>query len=132
IFRNGKSQPPVRVSELDVDQLVDRMLGRRLGDMYPARPEKFGEANLELQELTVPGIRQPVSLKVRKGEIVGFAGQLGSGAPTLLRAIAGIGQSVSGSIAVQGASYTRHSRARAAQLGICYCSDDRKRDGIFA
>jgi ribose transport system ATP-binding protein len=132
IFRNGKSQPPVAVKDLDVDGLVERMLGRRLGDMYPDRPASFGVDNLDVSELAVPGIREPISLQVRAGEIVGLAGQLGSGAPTFLRAIAGIGPNVGGTITVQGRSFPRHSRGRAAELGICYCSDDRKRDGIFA
>jgi ABC-type sugar transport system ATPase subunit len=131
VFRNGKSGDPVPVSELTIDSLVERMLGRPLEAMFPPRAETLGDVRLEVEGLEAPGLVEPVSLSVRQGEILGLAGQIGSGAPTLLRAVGGIALTATGTVRVDGEEVPSHSLQRAIARGIAYCSDDRKRDGVF-
>lgn len=131
IFRNGMSLEPVAVSNLTIETLVERLLGRQLGEMYPPRATAFGPVRLEITGLESPGLAEPVSISARQGEIVGLAGQLGSGAPAVLRSIVGISFTSSGTVTVDGSDITRASRMKAIASGIGYCSDDRKRDGVF-
>jgi ribose transport system ATP-binding protein len=131
VFRNGRSQPSVAVGSLSMDQLIERILGRPLEEMFPPRSAGFGAPVLELDALETGGIATPVDLTVRAGEIVGLGGQLGSGAGRLLRAVAGTEAMSGGSVRVGDDVLCGHSLRRAIRTGIVYCSDDRKRDGIF-
>jgi len=57
IFRNGRSQPAQKVTDLTVDKVVTSMIGRELGDLYPDRSAGFGEIVLEARDLQVAGLR---------------------------------------------------------------------------
>jgi ABC-type sugar transport system ATPase subunit len=132
IFRNGRSFAPVEVKSLDIDELIEHLLGRRLEQMFPARGGTRGEVVLALRAVTAPGLRRPVSLDLHKGEILGLAGQLGSGANAVLRAVAGVVPRDRGAITLRGRPLAPRTVRDAIAMGIAYCSDDRKRDGIFA
>jgi ribose transport system ATP-binding protein len=132
VFRNGKSQPSVAVSRLSMDQLIERILGRPLDEMFPVRSSGLGEPVLVIEGVETDGLAAPVDLTVRAGEIVGLGGQLGSGAGRLLRAVAGVDAMSAGSVRVHDELLRGHALRRAIRAGIVYCSDDRKRDGIFA
>jgi len=131
IFRNGRSQPPQKVSDLTVDKVVTMMIGRELGDLYPDRAEAMGEVVLETRGLKVAGMRGEVNLKLRRGEILGLTGQLGSGTTEIMKAIAGTEDVLGGTIELDGAPLDLHGRRRGITSGIAYCSPDRKKDGIF-
>lgn len=131
IFRNGRSFDPIDVESLDIEELIERMLGRRLEQMFPARSESFGSTVLSLRGVMAPGLARPVSLELRQREILGLAGQLGSGANGVVRAVAGVVPPDSGSIELRGRPLQSGSIRDAIREGIAYCSDDRKRDGIF-
>ncbi len=131
IFRNGVSFDPVDVKNLDIDKLIEHLLGRRLDQMFPERGSVRGEALLEIKNILAPGLVQPVSLTLHAGEIVGLAGQLGSGANAVVRAIAGVEPRLQGSIELRGKSLNPRDMRDAIKMGIAYCSDDRKHDGIF-
>ena len=132
IFRNGISFDPVEVEHLDIEELIEHLLGRRLEQMFPPRgAAPQGDPILRVDNVVAPGLSDPVSLDVRPGEIVGLAGQLGSGANAVVRAIAGVAPRERGSISLHGQSIQPQDMRAAIGLGIAYCSDDRKRDGIF-
>jgi ribose transport system ATP-binding protein len=131
VFRNGRSLPPAPIADLDVDAVVNMMLGRELGAMFPDRASVAGDAVLEVEDLVAPGVAAPVSFSARAGEIVGLTGQLGSGASTVLQAIAGRAERPTGRVALRGRELPLGSHARVLRRGVAYCSGDRKRDGIF-
>lgn len=132
IFRNGRSAAPHSVSDLTVDLVVERMIGRELGHLYPPRSQSFGEPILETMGLKVPGIQGEINLAVRRGEILGLTGQLGSGASEILKAISGVADVLAGEVYLDGASVDLRGRRRGIGAGIAYCSPDRKKDGIFS
>ena len=132
IFRNGRSFQPIQVNAMDIDVLIEHLLGRRLEQMFPPRGELFGQALLSLREVMAPGLAKPVSLTLREGEILALAGQLGSGANAVMRAIAGVAPHDAGTMELNGVPLRPRSVRDAISLGIAYCSDDRKRDGIFS
>lgn len=131
IFRNGASFDPVDVKDLDIDELIEHLLGRRLDQMFPERGSSRGEPVLEIENVVAPGLSRPVSLTLHAGEIIGLAGQLGSGANAIVRAIAGVTPRHQGDIRLRGKSLNPRDMRDAISMGIAYCSDDRKRDGIF-
>jgi ribose transport system ATP-binding protein/rhamnose transport system ATP-binding protein len=131
VFRNGRSQPSVAVSRLSMDQLIERILGRPLEEMFPPRSGGLGEPVLVIEGVETQGLSGPIDLTVHAGEIVGLGGQLGSGAGRLLRAVAGADAMSGGSVRVHDDLLRGHALRRAIRAGIVYCSDDRKRDGIF-
>jgi len=131
ILRNGRNFPAFPTRNIDVDGLIERMLGRRLDQMFPPRRAGEGDVVMSLRGCSTPGVRLPVSLEVRRGEILGFAGQLGSGAGAMIQAIAGARPLTAGTMTLEGCSYAPRSVRKAIRSGVAYCSDDRKRDGIF-
>ena len=132
VLRNARSFPAVDTDTLNVDQLIEKMLGRRLDQMFPERSASFGEDLLSLRDCVGEGLQGPVNLTVRRGEIVALAGQVGSGANAVLRVISGLAPLDSGSIMLGGATYAPASLRDGISKGVAFCSDDRKRDGIFA
>lgn len=132
IFRNGRSQPAENISDLTVDTVVAKMIGRELGHLYPERTNIQGEIVLEAKALKVPGIRGEVNLAVRRGEILGLTGQLGSGTSELMKALAGTNDVLAGEVLLDGTAVNLNGRRRGIVSGIAYCSPDRKKDGIFA
>ncbi|HEY4332187.1 MAG TPA: ATP-binding cassette domain-containing protein, partial [Ilumatobacteraceae bacterium] len=75
VFRDGCNLAPRHASEVDVDEIVTMMLGRRLSQLFPQRPPLTGEPLLNVDGLDVPGLDGPVSFTVRAGEILGLTGQ---------------------------------------------------------
>lgn len=130
VFRDGRSEDPVAVSSLDLDALVERMLGVPLENLYPARSAGFGEVALAIEGLETAGLREPVDLRVHAGEILGLAGQLGSGSAGLLRGAAGA-QPRTGSVRIHASTIPARAIRRAVRAGVVYCSADRKVDGLF-
>ncbi len=135
IMRNGKSLPTEDMDDLTPDRVIAMMLGRELGEMFPPRRPGAsidGESRLEGVELTSPLLREPLSLRVREGEILGIAGQLGSGASEVIQLLAGTLPATSGQVLVDGVAVATGKRSAGITAGIAYCSADRKSDGIFA
>ena len=131
VFRDGRSSAPTATGALTLDQLISMMLGGTLEGLFPQRATAPGALVLDIQNLITENLTEPVSLGVRKGEIVGLAGQLGSGASDVLRAVAGHQPTVSGTVAVGGSTIPSNSPSAAIRYGIGYSSSDRKRDGLF-
>ncbi len=133
ILRDGKSHDPVPTSELSVESLVERMLGRELEEMFPPRPVRTDrKVLLEVKDLWPDQVLQPVSFSIRAGEILGLAGQLGSGAGEVLAALVGDHPCRSGTIVGAGGErYLPRSPRGAIARHMGYCSSDRKKDGLF-
>ena len=106
VMRDGVSQEPRRAADLSVNRLVEIMLGRKLENMFPERRAlRTRELSLTAKNLWPDALIEPVEFKVYRGEILGLAGQLGSGAGDILAAIAGAGETRAGSIEIRGASF---------------------------
>ncbi|MCL4371186.1 MAG: sugar ABC transporter ATP-binding protein [Chloroflexi bacterium] len=131
VFRNGDAQPAVSVKELTVETLIERMIGQHLGDMFPPKAAAFGAELLAVDGLLARGLRQPITLRVRAGEILGLTGQIGSGAASMLQAIAGVHPILEGSVQLGGKPLKIEGRRDAIAARIAYCSADRKQDGLF-
>ena len=107
------------------------MVGRELSAVFPKRHVATGDVALEVRDLwsAAAGIRG-VSFALRRGEILGLAGLVGSGRTELAETLFGLRPLDRGSIVVGGASARVTSPATAMALGIAYVPEDRRRHGV--
>ena len=90
VLRDGESQTPRTADSLNVSSLVELMLGRELENMFPERrPRGHGEPLMQVRGLWPDGLLEPVNFDIYPGEILGLAGQLGSGSGEILAAMGG-------------------------------------------
>lgn len=138
ILRDGLSQDSVDTKELDTNKLVSMMLGRELHSMFP--PRDFSKNNtknktirFEVNSLWPDRTLVPINMKIYAGEILGLAGQLGSGSGEVLAAMAGMHDTQGGSITdcYTQENYLPKNAKQAISKGIAYGSPDRKYDGLF-
>jgi rhamnose transport system ATP-binding protein len=132
VLRDGESVATRQRDEIDRTELVHLMVGRELAAVYPKRSVPLGPVALELRGLSndARGVRQ-ISLSVRRGEILGLAGVVGSGRTELAETIFGLTPRDAGAILVNGAAATIESPADAMRLGIGYVPEDRQRHGVI-
>ncbi|MFK8035703.1 MAG: sugar ABC transporter ATP-binding protein [Hyphomicrobiales bacterium] len=132
VLRDGESQEARAASTLNVNSLVELMLGFELDNMFPTRsPKPPVDPLIEVRDLWPDGLLEPVNFDIRPGEILGLAGQLGSGSGEILAAIAGARKTRSGELNFGGETFLPKSPKQAIEKGIAYCSEDRKHDGLF-
>lgn len=105
------------------------MVGRELGTEFPPRTTQAGDVALEVRHLCTGKVKD-VSFTLRKGEILGFAGLVGSGRTEIVRAIFGADKIDSGEIYINGKKVDIHKPAQAIAMGIGMIPEDRKRQGV--
>src|SRR5699024_3796671 len=104
---------------------------RNLDNLYPERNVEVGEITLEVKNLSdTKGAVKNVSFNVRKGEVVGFAGLVGSGRTELTRLVFGADPVESGEIFVKGQKVNIKLPVEAINNGICLLTEDRKKQGV--
>ena len=131
ILRDGETIATRKASEVDRSELIQLMVGRSVTAVFPKRHVEQGEIALELRSLSsrAAGVRD-VSFAVRKGEILGVAGLVGSGRTQLAETIFGLTPADSGEILVGGQPLRVASPTDAIRNGIGYVPEDRRRHGV--
>ncbi|MNG55459.1 Arabinose import ATP-binding protein AraG [compost metagenome] len=119
------------MSQVNNAQLVQAMVGRDLGDVYGYQPRELGPVRLALQGLQAPGVKTPIDLSVRAGEIVGLFGLVGAGRSELMKGIFGATRVSRGQLTLDGQRLDIRSPIDAIRAGIMLCPEDRKADGII-
>ena len=113
------------------DELVRRMVGRDLTDVWGYSPRPHGGTAIEVKNLTGPGVTAPATFGVRQGEIVGFFGLIGAGRSELLKLVYGATPKTGGSVTVAGRPLDARSPKDALRAGVAMASEDRKKEGII-
>ena len=131
VFRDGRYVSTDSFSELSIDDIVNKMVGRNLEDKFPPRVSKpTSKKILSINDLTRYGVFQDVSLDLYQGEILGFAGLMGAGRTEVARAIFGADQIDRGTITLQERQLRIRNPQDAIKEGIAYLSEDRKLNGL--
>jgi ribose transport system ATP-binding protein len=131
VLRDGKYVGTHLVSETSPHEVIRMMVGRELGNIYPEKSQKTGEKLLEVENLRLPHNMKSNSFYLLEGEILGFAGLIGSGRSELAHALFGAAPKVTGSIKMHGHYVRINSPRDAIRLGLGYLPEDRKLAGLF-
>ena len=131
VFRDGKYVGTHASSDVTRDDIIRMMVGREITEMFPKIDCEIGETVLELRNLTLPGVFHDVSFTLRRGEILGLAGLVGSKRSNVAEAIFGVKPAASGEILIDGKPVRIASPAAAMGHGIAFLTEDRKETGCF-
>lgn len=130
VLRDGKKIGTVNTDKTNRMELISMMVGRELTEFYPKREVPIGETVLEVKGLTIQGIIEDISLTLKRGEILGLFGLLGSGRMNIVRALYGIDTYDSGEIVVEGEPVLITGPDVALQRSVGYMPIDRKIRGL--
>ena len=136
VLRNGTFVGEYPVDELPRVKLVAAMMGKDFDDLASIKPEGFdtlkdAPMQIEAQGLSHKGTIKPFDLNLRKGEVIGLTGLLGSGRSELARVIYGADKAQTGALKVAGKEVKINQPIDAMQLGMGLLPDDRKAEGII-
>ena len=138
VLRDGRTVGTEATKNLTEAQVIARMVGREVGDIFPASVHERGEVAFEARNMTVedPNVAgkrlvKNVSFAVRRGEVLGVAGLMGAGRSDLLMAIFGAHAGrVTGEVLIGGRRAVIRNPAEAIRQGLGFVTEDRKRFGL--
>ncbi|OOH87703.1 ribose ABC transporter ATP-binding protein RbsA [Pasteurellaceae bacterium 15-036681] len=130
VLRDGQFIGERAVADLNEDELIEMMVGRKLEDQYPHIEVPQGDIRLAVKNLTGSGVND-VSFELRSGEILGFSGLMGAGRTELMKVLYGALPHSAGTVQLSGKEISNRSSQDGLSNGIVYISEDRKGDGLI-
>ncbi len=110
--------------------MAEAMVGRELSNLFPPKAVPSDEIVLEVRGLTVPGHAADASFRLRRGEVLGFAGLVGAGRTELMEGVAGF-RPATGEIEVFGKTIRIGDPRATREAGLVYLTEDRKEKGLL-
>ncbi|MBD8065403.1 sugar ABC transporter ATP-binding protein [Devosia sp. PTR5] len=132
VLRDGQLIATVGTEALTPDSIAQMMVGRELSNLYPPKHEPDVDAPvvLSVRHLSAPGVHD-ISFDLRKGEILGFAGLIGSGRTAIAEAVVGLARRSEGEVELEGKPVNFTRVAQSVDAGIAYMTKDRKGKGLL-
>jgi rhamnose transport system ATP-binding protein len=130
ILRDGHYVGTRDMSGVKTEDLIQMMVGRRVDDLFPKQEASFGDALLQVENLTISGKFENVSFALHAGEILGLAGLIGAGRTDVARALFGIQPLDEGTIKIDGREVSVSSPRKAMELGLAFVPEDRQHHGL--
>ncbi len=132
VLRDGRSVAEGPLAGTSNEALVAHMVGRSVDQLFPQRHHRApGEVVLEVRDLVAPPMVTQASFTLRRGEILGLAGLMGSGRSEMVRGLFGLAPVASGTVRIAGAEKLIHDAPSARiRQGVGYLSEDRKGEGL--
>jgi ribose transport system ATP-binding protein len=131
VLRDGKKVGTLDAVDANDELLIQMIVGRESTNRYPKIQVEPGETILEVSNLCRKNVLKNINFKLRRGEILGFSGLVGSGRTELARAIFGVDPIDSGETRIFGKHVNINSPRDAMHYGIAFLTEDRKREGLF-
>ncbi|MBX5237965.1 sugar ABC transporter ATP-binding protein [Rhizobium sp. NLR22b] len=132
VLRDGQWIKTSPTAILDGESIAQLMVGRELSSLYPAKVEPNVDEEIVLSVSSVStGYVRDASFEVRKGEIIGFSGLIGSGRTELMEAIAGLRPRLEGEVVIKGQTVPSGDVHAANRCGLAYMTKDRKSKGLL-
>jgi ribose transport system ATP-binding protein len=113
------------------DDLASLMVGRSASAFFEKRHVEIGDVVMKVEGYSGPGIPEPVSFEVHRGEVLGFGGLVGAGRTELLQLIFGITRPRTGRLVMDGRAVRPHSPREAVAAGLALVTEDRALSGLF-
>ena len=131
ILRDGSYIGTRYIRDINMDDIVQMMIGREIGERYPKREAVVGAEVLRVEGLTHEKLFRDVSFSVRAGEVLGVSGLMGAGRTEIMHAIFGNLPTVSGKIFIDGQEVSIKNPRQAINAGIGFITEDRKTEGLL-
>ncbi|WP_205654335.1 sugar ABC transporter ATP-binding protein [Agrobacterium cavarae] len=131
VFRDGKYIGTHASNDVTRDDIIRMMVGREISNMFPKIDCPIGDVILEVRNLTIPGVFHDISFSLRRGEILGLAGLVGSKRSNVAEALFGVHPAQSGEILIDNNPVTINSPNEAMAYGMAFLTEDRKETGCF-
>ena len=130
VMRDGQYISTDAIQDTSVDEIVRRMVGREVTDLFPKEVAPLGDVLLEVEGLNSAGVFHDVSFTVRSGEIVGLSGLVGAGRSEIVRAVFGVDRYDSGAVRMHGKSVPKLNPTAAMAAGMALVPEDRRKQGL--
>ena len=130
VLRDGRHIKTMSLEGVKRQELISLMVGRDMGMEYPKEIIKIGEPILEVDHLTREGVFRDVSFQLKRGEVLGVSGLVGSGRTEIMKAILGIDKATSGTVTFKGKRIVNKNFKEAIQRGFGLVPEDRKKQGL--
>lgn len=133
IMRDGKKVDTYKASELTTDKIINLMVGRELTQRFPKKTNTPKDVILRVKHLTAknqPSVKN-VSFELKKGEILGVAGLVGSKRTELLETLFGLREKAEGEIEIHGKAVKNKGPVEAIKNGFALITEERRETGIF-
>lgn len=130
VLRDGHDMGEDDISNAKEEDLIRLMVGRDIGSRFPQKTNVPGEVLLKVEHLSDKGFLKDISFEVRRGEVFGLAGLVGSGRTELVRAIFGADPIQEGRITIGGKEVRIQNPGQAIKNGIALIPEDRKNQGL--
>ncbi|MBN1299437.1 MAG: sugar ABC transporter ATP-binding protein [Actinobacteria bacterium] len=130
VLRDGKLVTTVKRDETDMEQLIKHMIGRDASAFYHREFYTPGDVVMKVENLSGNGVDN-ISFELRRGEILGFAGMVGSGRSELMTLLFGGAEKTSGKISILGKEMKFKNPGGAIKNKMCYITEDRQATGLF-
>lgn len=131
VMRDGATVGSELISSTSENQIIKMMVGREVSELFPKLPAKLGDVILRVENLGRLGQFTGINFEVRKGEILGLAGLVGSGRSEIVRAIFGIDNYDTGTVTINDKLLRKGSTARAMEAGLALVPEDRRQQGLL-
>jgi len=134
VMRDGVIVGTEKTSNLDHQKLATMMIGRSIKSMFPAREKKQQNDDNYLELFNMFDTKyhpEPISISIRKGEVLGVLGLTGAGKSELFKLIFKSKKSVSGKVKIGKKTLRRQTPLAAIKQGVAYLSEDRKKNDVF-
>jgi ribose transport system ATP-binding protein len=130
VLRNGRDVATLPVAETSAAAIGALMVNRDIGNLYPKPAVTPGEVILQVENLALANRFDAVSFSVRKGEVLGLTGLVGSGAKEVVRTLFGLERPTGGAVSVKGERVFTAHPAAATDRHLALVPEDRRRDGV--
>jgi ribose transport system ATP-binding protein/inositol transport system ATP-binding protein len=133
VLRDGQYMGTKNTAETNYEELVSMMVGREFKNVYSSVTVESGEEILKVKELNRGSQVQDISFSVRRGEVLGFYGLMGSGRTETMRLIFGVDRPESGEVYLEDKKLDIYKQDVKCSIreGIILVPEDRKRQGII-
>ena len=131
IFRDGTRISSAPVAEVTAKSAIRDMVGRSMGEIFTKAPSERGKVMLSVRDLGRSGVYEGIEFDLYAGEVLGFAGLVGSGRTDVALALFGIMPADRGQIIYDGEPVEITSPEQAINMGIAYLPEDRRQHGLI-
>ncbi len=133
VMRDGRYIGTWRIDEISMDEVVTHVVGRRISEIFPARPPVSNdrEITLSARNLLLRGSKEPVSFEARRGEVLGFAGLDGSGVQEIFAQLFGLEKMIHGEVLIDGKPQTKLTPSGLIKSKWAFIPANRREEGLM-